>query len=58
MRVVFVYTNEYPHAVGELNTVTKIEEITESNVEKLRVTYDGGTQTFNKSDGNIAILWD
>jgi hypothetical protein len=58
MRVVFVYTNEYPHAVGELNTVTKIEEITESNVEKLRVTYDGGTQTFNKADGNIAILWD
>lgn len=57
LQVIFVYTTDYAPAVGKLNTASKIEEITENGVKKLRVTYDGGTQTFNEADGKLAILW-
>lgn len=57
LQVIFVYTTDYAPAVGKINTANKIEEITENGVKKLRVTYDGGTQTFNEADGKLAILW-
>lgn len=60
MKVIFVYTTEYAPATACINHATKIEEITESDVEKFQVTYDNGNSSikWNKADGQLAVLWE
>ncbi len=59
MRVVFVYTDDNSPAVSSLKNVTDLQEITESNVEKIQATTAGGTVVkFTKSQGQLSVLWE
>ena len=59
MRIVFVYTDDNSPAVSSLKNVTKLEEITESSVDKIQATTSGGTVVkFTKSQGQLSVLWE
>ena len=59
MRVVFVYTDGNSPAVSSLKNVVSLEEITESDVEKIQATTSSSQVVkFVKSQGQLAVLWE
>lgn len=59
LRVIFVYTNEHAPAVSSAQNVVKIEEITESGVDKYQLTTSNSSvYKWTKADGQLAVLWE
>ena len=62
LKVVFVFTNEYSPEVRTYLGATKVELITEDNVQKFQITHlvSGSTTVTKipKASGQIAIFWD
>lgn len=59
MRVVFVYTDSNAPSCVSASGIVKIEETTVNNAAVIQVTNTGGNvTTFNKSQGQLALLWE
>lgn len=59
MRVVFVYTDSNAPSCVAASNIVKIEEATVNNAAVIQVTNSGGNvTTFNKSQGQLALLWE
>lgn len=59
MRVIFVYTDSNAPSCVSASGIVKIEETTVNNAAVIQVTNKGGNvTTFNKSQGQLALLWE
>ena len=58
MKVIFVRTDDQSPAVTVYNNTSKVEQITEDDIVKIRITNTGGTAVFPTTTGEVSILWE
>ena len=59
MKTVFVFTNNAIPETRVLENVTKIETVTESDIDKFQITQSDSTVTkYPATSGQLAIFWE